>query len=115
MKRGVGVVGMALLTTVSGRYAVLTPSGIAIIVWLAVANTALAFFLWNWSLKTVPAYELTMLQNTMLVEIALFAYVLLQETITPMMVGMLLILAGVFVAQIHSARGGHPLQGTQWS
>ena len=102
---GVGVVGMVVLTALSGQYAPLAPSGIVIIVWLATANTALAFFMWNWALKSIPAYELTVLQNVMLVEIALFAFVFLQETITPvMMVGMALVLAGVFVVQAQAGR-----------
>ena len=102
---GIGVVGMAVLTALSGQYAALTTSGVLTIVWLATVNTALAFFMWNWALRAVPAYELTVLQNVMLVEIAVFAYVFLQETITPLMVvGMLLVLSGVFVVQARTIR-----------
>jgi drug/metabolite transporter (DMT)-like permease len=102
---GFGVVGMAVLTVLSGQYAALTTSGILIIIWLATANTALAFFMWNWALRSIPAYELTVLQNVMLVEIALFAFVFLQETITSLMVvGMALVLAGVFVVQSQAGR-----------
>lgn len=102
---GVGVVGMVALTLLSGQYAALTTNGVLIIAWLATANTALAFFLWNWALRAIPAYELTVLQNLMLVEIAFFAFVFLQETITPVMiVGMALVLAGVFVVQVKAGR-----------
>lgn len=102
---GVGVAGMVVLTLLSGQYAALTTEGALIIFWLATVNTALAFFLWNWSLKAIPAYELTVLQNLMLVEIALFAFVFLQETITPLMVaGMALVLAGVFVVQARAVK-----------
>ena len=102
---GVGVAGMAVLTAVSGEYTTLTASGVIVIVWLATANTALAFFLWNWALRTIPAYELTVLQNVMLVEIAIFAFVFLQETITPVLVlGMALVLAGVFIVQARAGR-----------
>ena len=101
---GVGVAGMLVLTLLTREYVVLTSNGVLIIVWLATANTALAFFMWNWALKTIPAYELTVLQNVMLVEIALFAFVFLKEAITPaMMAGMALVLAGIFVVQ---ARAG---------
>ena len=104
---GVGVVGMAVLTALSGQYAVLTQSDALIILWLATANTALAFFLWNWALKVIPAYELTVLQNMMLVEIAIFAFVFLQETITPVMIGgMALVLAGVFLVQARAGTKG---------
>jgi drug/metabolite transporter (DMT)-like permease len=105
---GVGVAGLAVMTLLSGEYAPLTTGGVLIIVWLATVNTALAFFMWNWSLKAIPAYELTVLQNIMLVEIALFAFTFLQETITPVMiVGMALVLAGVFVVQAKAARRGN--------
>lgn len=104
---GIGVAGMAVLTLLSNQYAALTTNGILIIIWLATVNTALAFFMWNWALKAIPAYELTVLQNVMLVEIALFAFVFLQETITPVMVGgMALVLAGVFVVQARMKTSG---------
>ena len=103
---GAGVAGMAVLTLLSGQYAPLTSGGVLIIVWLATANTALAFFMWNWALRAIPAYELTVLQNVMLVEIALFAFVFLQETITPLMIaGMALVLAGVFAVQARTGGG----------
>jgi drug/metabolite transporter (DMT)-like permease len=102
---GIGVGGMAVMTVLSGQYAPLTLDGIVIIIWLATANTALAFFMWNWSLKTIPAYELTVLQDLMLVEIAIFAYVFLQEEITPLMAGgMALVLAGVLVVQLKTGK-----------
>jgi len=98
---GVGVGGMIVLTLLSREYAPLTAEGVLIIVWLATVNTALAFFVWNWTLKAIPAYDLTVLQDVMLVEIALFALVFLGEAITPLMVlGIALVLAGVAVVQL---------------
>ena len=106
---GVGVAGMAALTALTGQYSALTTNGVLIIVWLATANTALAFFMWNWSLKVIPAYELTVLQDLMLVEIALFALVFLGETITPIMAGgMALVLAGVAVVQLRAGEKRDP-------
>ena len=103
---GIGVVGMIALTVVTGQYAPLTPRGILIIVWLATANTVLAFFIWNWCLKSIPAYELTVFQDLMLVETAIFAFVFLQEAITPLMVGgMALVTIGVLVVQLRASRG----------
>ena len=104
---GIGVVGMVVLTVISGQYAPLTTNDVLNIVWLATANTALAFFMWNWSLKTIPAYELTVFQDLMLIEIAIFAFVFLQETITPFMVlGMALVLLGVMIVQLRARRTG---------
>ena len=111
---GIGVIGMVVLTIITGQYAPLTPGGILIVVWLATANTALAFFMWNWSLKTIPAYELTVFQDLMLVEIAIFAFVFLQETITPLMVGgMALVLVGVLIVQFRARSGRLNLVKTQ--
>ena len=98
---GIGVAGMVGLTVASRQYAPLTTESVIIVAWLATANTALAFYLWNWSLQVIPAYELTLMQDVMLVEIALFAFFFLGEAITPVMVaGMGLVLAGVAVVQL---------------
>jgi len=99
---------MVALTVLTGQYAPLTANGALIIVWLATANTALAFFLWNWSLKAISAYDLTVLQDLMLVEIAIFAFVFLQEVITPLMIaGMSMVLVGVLIVQVRGIRGGN--------
>lgn len=82
-----------------------SPSGLAIIVWLSLVNTALAFYLWNRALKTLKAYELSMLQNTMLIQIALLASVFLEEQLTTnKTLGIILVLTGIFLVQIHTSR-----------
>ena len=98
---GIGVAGMAALTAASGGF---PPIGIAtaeVVAWLALANTAFAFLLWNWALEAIPPYELTVLQDLMTVEIALFALAFLGEAITPLMaVGIALVVAGVAAVQL---------------
>jgi drug/metabolite transporter (DMT)-like permease len=54
-------------------------SGWVIITWLGVVNTAAAFFLWNNALDRIDAFELSILQNTMLIQIALLSIVFLGE------------------------------------
>jgi drug/metabolite transporter (DMT)-like permease len=49
------------------------------IAWLAVVNTALAFTVWNHSLRHLGATESAVINNTMLVQIALLAWVFLDE------------------------------------
>ncbi|MDX1449734.1 MAG: DMT family transporter, partial [Acidimicrobiia bacterium] len=56
-----------------------TMSGIVIIVWLAVVNTAWAFVLWNRSLVHLPAATSAVINNLMLVEIAVLAWLFLGE------------------------------------
>jgi len=50
-----------------------------IIVWLGVVNTALAFTLWNVSLRRLSALESSAINNTMLIQIAFLAWVFLDE------------------------------------
>jgi drug/metabolite transporter (DMT)-like permease len=53
--------------------------GVLVIVWLALVNTALAFFLWNRALRSLKAYEQSMLQNSMLIQITILATIFLGE------------------------------------
>jgi drug/metabolite transporter (DMT)-like permease len=60
----------------------LSPLNWAIILWLAVVNTALAFTLWNHTLRTLSAMESSIINNTMLVQIAILAWLFLGEQLT---------------------------------
>jgi len=55
-----------------------------IILWLSLINTALAFYLWNHALTRLKAFELSILQNTMLIQIAVLALLFLGEQLTYM-------------------------------
>jgi drug/metabolite transporter (DMT)-like permease len=57
------------------------PTGLAVVIigWLAVVNTAWAFVLWNRSLVHLPAATSAVINNLMLVEIALLAWMFLDE------------------------------------
>jgi len=75
-------------------------SGWVIIGWLSIVNTVAAFYLWNQVLESVKAYELSMLQNTMLVQTSLMALIFLGEQVTvDMILGMILVLSGVTLVQ----------------
>ena len=50
--------------------------------WLAVVNTALAFWLWNKSLQVLTAMESSIINNTMLIQISLLAWIFLGERLT---------------------------------
>ncbi|MHB8776822.1 MAG: DMT family transporter [Anaerolineales bacterium] len=54
----------------------------AIILWLAVVNTAFAFTLWNHTLRTLTALESSIINGTMLIWIPIFAVIFLGERIT---------------------------------
>jgi drug/metabolite transporter (DMT)-like permease len=77
-----------------------------IIAWLAAVNTALAFTLWNLSLRRLSALESAAINNTMLIQIAVLAWLFLGERPdTAQLAGILLVSIGVFLAQAAVTRG----------
>jgi drug/metabolite transporter (DMT)-like permease len=62
-------------------------SGWLIIIWLAVVNTALAFVLWNRSLQRLTANEASIINNTMLIQVAILAWLFLDQGLTPLEIG----------------------------
>jgi drug/metabolite transporter (DMT)-like permease len=87
--------------------------GWLIVVWLAVVNTALAFTLWNLSLRRLSAVESAGINNTMLIQIALLAWLFLGEA--PGLVGLVgiaLVSLGVFLTQDLRRRSAAPLVAT---
>jgi drug/metabolite transporter (DMT)-like permease len=74
------------------------------ILWLAVVNTALAFFLWNKTLQILSAVESSIINNTMLVQIALLAWIFLGERVTSYgFVGLILASVGVLLVNLNPA------------
>lgn len=73
----------SLLLLVSGLFVQGMPSlgwmEWGIIAWMAVVNTAFAFTLWNRTLQTLTAFESTIINNTMLIQIAILAWLFLGE------------------------------------
>lgn len=73
----------------------------AIILWLSLVNTALAFVLWNHALRRMRAFELSALQNTMLIQIGILAWIFLGEELTvTKAVAMAMVFIGVLIVQI---------------
>lgn len=52
------------------------------LLWLAAINTAFAFTLWNLTLRTLSAMESSIINGTMLIQIAFLAWLFLDEPIT---------------------------------
>jgi len=75
-----------------------------IIAWLAVFNTALAFTLWNYSLRRLSALESSAINNTMLIQIALLAWIFLREPLgSGEIAGIVLVSLGVLLVQTRGA------------
>lgn len=73
----------------------------AIVFWLAVVNTAFAFTLWNRTLQTLTATESSIINNTMLVQVALLGWIFLGESLTLTDgLGMALVMVGALLVQV---------------
>lgn len=91
-----GIGSIVLLTT--GVFVQGLPNiglkGWIIIAWLALVNTAIAFTLWNYTLRTLSATESSVINGTMLIWVPILAVIFLDERITAKEI-MGLIAAGV--------------------
>ena len=71
------------------------------LLWLAIINTALAFVIWNYTLRTLTAMESSIINGTMLIQIAILAWIFLGEGITIQeIIGMALAAAGAVTVQL---------------
>jgi len=70
---GIAVQGLPALSTKS----------ILIILLLAVVNTAFAFTMWNYALQTLSAIESSIINGTMMVQVAILAWIFLDEVQNP--------------------------------
>lgn len=106
-------VGAALLVGAGMGFEEVTPippAGWALIIWLAIVNTAFAYSLWNLSLQRLSAAESSVINNTMLIQIALLAWVFLGEPIRLQEgVGLLVATAGILIVQLRRVPSPQPL------
>jgi drug/metabolite transporter (DMT)-like permease len=73
----------------------------AIVLWLAVVNTAFAFTLWNQTLRTLTAMESSLINNTMLIQIALLAWLFLGDLPSAQqMFGLVVAVIGILAVQL---------------
>ncbi|HJX37540.1 MAG TPA: DMT family transporter [Anaerolineae bacterium] len=77
-----------------------------IIGWLAVVNTAFAFTLWNRTLRTLTAVESSIINSTMLGQIAVLAWLFLGESLSWQRgVGLVLAALGTLMVHLRSRCG----------
>lgn len=73
----------------------------AIIIWLAVVNTAFAFTLWNRTLRTLTAVESSVINSLMMPQIAILAFIFLDEVLSAKEIwGLILVSIGVLIVQL---------------
>jgi len=100
---GVGGVLMLVLGVVIEGFPQLSWQSWAIIAWLAVVNTALTFPLWNHTLRTLTATQSSVINNTMLIQVAVLAWIFLGERID-LLEGIGLVVSGVGVLLVQLRR-----------
>jgi drug/metabolite transporter (DMT)-like permease len=94
----VALLGFGLLVEEPPR---LDLSGWLIVGWLAIVNTAVTFTLWNHTLRTLSATESSVINNTMLIQISILAWLFLGETLTWLQIlGLAIATLGALFVQI---------------
>ena len=102
---GVGSIALLAIGLIFEPFPQLDIQGWAIVAWLAVINTAFAFTLWNHTLRTISAMESSVINNTMLIQITLLAWIFLDERINWIqMIGLALAALGAFLVQLRRAQ-----------
>jgi drug/metabolite transporter (DMT)-like permease len=100
-------IGAGLLLAIGGAsqgFGPLAARQWAIIGWLALVNTAFAFTLWNHTLRTLTAVESSVLNNTMLPQIAILAWLFLDEPLTlKQIISLALVATGTIIVQLRRA------------
>jgi drug/metabolite transporter (DMT)-like permease len=96
----VGGVSLLLIAIPLEGLPTLTLNGWAIVLWLALVNTSLAYVLYNHSLQELTALEMNVLLNLCPLGAALLAWLLLGETLTAVQIlGVIVVIFGVTLVQ----------------
>ena len=75
------------------------------LIWLAAVNTALAFTIWNLTLRTLTAMESSIINGTMLIQIAILAAYFLGENLSlQKVIGMIIAGGGAVLVQIKKGK-----------
>lgn len=106
----IGSVLMLMGGFITEEMPVLSAQSWGIVVWLGIFHTAFAFTLWNQSLQHLQAFESSIINSTMLIQIAILAWLFLGESITLTgAIGLIFATIGTLIVQI----GKNPLQLVQ--
>ena len=98
---GIGSLFLLLIGIATQGFGNLDMQAWLLIAWLAVVNTAIAFTLWNHTLRTLSAVESSIINSLMMPQIAVLAYLFLGETLNVReILGLVLVALGVMVVQL---------------
>ncbi|MCC6612339.1 MAG: EamA family transporter [Anaerolineae bacterium] len=103
---GIGAAVLLAVSLVVDGVPHLQPLTWALIAWMAVVNTAFAFVLWNRSLRVLTAMESSLINNLMLAQIPLLAWLFLGESFsTQAGIGFTIAALGVLAVQLRRLPG----------
>lgn len=98
---GVGSVIMLFTGLIIQGLPAISLTTIMLLLWLAVVNTAFAFTLWNFTLRNLTAMESSIINGTMLIQIAILAWIFIDEPIdSKEFIGMLIAVVGALFVQV---------------
>jgi len=98
---GVGAIILLSVGLMLDGFPVISLKTWLFILWLAVINTAFAFTLWNFILRSLSAMESSIINGTMLIQIAILAWIFLGESISLQEgIGMMIAAIGAVLVQI---------------
>jgi drug/metabolite transporter (DMT)-like permease len=98
---GIGSLLLLTIGILTQGFGNLDLQGWLLIAWLAIVNTAFAFTLWNHTLRTLSAVESSVINSLMMPQIAILAYLFLEETLSLReILGLVLVGLGVMVVQL---------------
>lgn len=98
---GVGAFLLLVIGISTNGIPVISAKNWLYLLWLAIINTAFAFTLWNKTMQSLTAIESSIINGTMLIQIAILAWIFLGESITfKEIIGMLLAAIGALLVQI---------------
>jgi drug/metabolite transporter (DMT)-like permease len=99
---GIGALVLLVVGLLTQGLPPLTLRHWAIILWLAAVNSAFAFSLWNLTLRTLSAMESSILNNTILFQVALLGWLFLDERLTwRQLAAMALAMVGTLAVQLY--------------
>lgn len=100
---GIGSVLLLISGILIQGFPAISTENILYLLWLAVINTALAFTIWNFTLRTLSAMESSIINGTMLIQIALLAWIFLGEEISlKEIIGMGIAAGGAVLVQLRT-------------
>ncbi|MBM4175387.1 MAG: hypothetical protein FJ213_04340 [Ignavibacteria bacterium] len=98
---GIGAILLLIVGLSIEGFSSLSLQNFLFLLWLAAINTAFAFTLWNLTLRTLTAMESSIINGTMLIQIAILAWFFIDEKITMQEgIGMVIAAIGAVLVQL---------------